>query len=59
MSHELQNKLEKQADLIEYLEDELQAATEALEEKIEFAASLELDLENAIDQLQKDVDEEF
>lgn len=52
MSYELRNKLEKQASRIELLEEELRSANQALEEKTEFAAGLEQDLENAIIQLQ-------
>lgn len=52
MSHELQSKLEKQADRIELLEEELRSANEALEEKSLFAANLERDLEHLIIQLQ-------
>lgn len=48
MSYELKSKIEKQQHTIELLERELEAANEALEERIEFAAALELDLENAI-----------
>lgn len=50
---ELQQKLEKQASHIALLEEELQVTNEALLEKSHFAASLELDLEHAIYQLQK------
>jgi len=57
MSYELRSKLEKQADRIELLEEELRAANEALEEKSELAAGLEQDLENAIMQLQGGSDE--
>jgi hypothetical protein len=53
MSYELRSKIEKQATRIELLEEELRCANEALEEKSEFAAGLEQDLENAIIQLQK------
>lgn len=53
MSYELHSKIEKQATKIELLEEELRSANEALEEKSEFAAGLEQDLENAIIQLQK------
>ncbi len=53
MTYELRSKLEKQADRIELLEEELRCANEALEEKSVFAAALEQDLENAIIQLQK------
>jgi len=53
MSYELRSKIEKQATRIELLEEELRCANEALEEKSEFAAGLEQDLENAIVQLQK------
>lgn len=53
MIYDLRDKLEKQADRIELLEEELRCANEALEEKSEFAAGLEQDLENAIFQLQK------
>jgi hypothetical protein len=53
MSHELRTKLEKQADRIELLEEELRSTNQALEEKTEFAAGLEQDLENAIIQLQR------
>lgn len=53
ITYELRNKLEKQADRIELLEEELRCANEALEEKSVFAAALEQDLENAIIQLQK------
>lgn len=52
MTYELRNKLDKQADRIELLEEELRCANQALEEKSEFAAGLEQDLENAIFQLQ-------
>jgi hypothetical protein len=53
MSYELRSKLEKQANIIELLEEELRCANQALAEKSEFAAGLEQDLENAIMQLQK------
>lgn len=53
MSYELRSKIEKQANKIELLEEELRCANEALEEKSEFAAGLEQDLENAIIQLQR------
>lgn len=53
MSYELRSKIEKQATRIELLEEELRSANEALEEKSEFAAGLEQDLENAIVQLQQ------
>jgi hypothetical protein len=53
MTYELRSKLEKQADRIELLEEELRCANQALEEKSEFAAGLEQDLENAIFQLQQ------
>lgn len=53
MSYELRSKLENQADIIELLEEELRCANQALEEKSEYAAGLEQDLENAIMQLQK------
>ena len=53
MSHELRNKLDKQDHVIELLEEELRATNLALEEKSEFAAALESDLENVIQQLQQ------
>ncbi len=53
MSYELRSKIEKQATRIELLEEELRSTNEALEEKSEFAAGLEQDLENAIIQLQQ------
>jgi len=53
MSHELIAKIEKQAYRIELLEEELRSANQALEERSEFAAGLERDLENAIIQLQR------
>lgn len=52
LDDELRSKLEKQADKIELLEQELNSTILALEEKSVFAAGLELDLENAILQLQ-------
>ncbi len=52
MQYELRNKLDKQASRIELLEEELRCTNQALEEKTEFAAGLEQDLENAIMQLQ-------
>jgi len=52
MQYELRNKLDKQASRIELLEEELRCTNQALEEKTEFAAGLEQDLENAIIQLQ-------
>lgn len=51
MQYELRNKLDKQASRIELLEEELRCTNQALEEKTEFAAGLEQDLENAIIQL--------
>ena len=53
MSNELHSKLEKQADRIELLEEELRSVHEALEEKTLFAANLERDLEHLIVQLQR------
>lgn len=53
MSNELRSKLEKQADRIELLEEELRSVHEALEEKALFAANLERDLEHLIMQLQR------
>lgn len=53
MTYELRSKLEKQADIIELLEEELRCANQALQEKSAFAAGLEQDLENAIMLLQK------
>ena len=53
MIYELRSKLEKQANRIELLEEELRCVNQALEEKSEFAAGLEQDLENAIFQLQQ------
>lgn len=53
MQHKLNGKLEKQADRIELLEEELRSANVALEETTELAAGLEQDLENAILQLQR------
>ena len=57
MSYELRSKLEKQADRIELLEEELRSANEALEEKSQFAACLEQDLENLIMQINTNVNE--
>ena len=59
MSYELHNKLEKQAYTIELLEEELRSTNQALEEKSQFAAGLERDLENAIYQLQKNFSSRF
>lgn len=53
MSYELHTKLEKQADRIELLEEELRSANEALAVTSKFAAGLQDDLENAIRQLQE------
>lgn len=53
LDDELRSKLEKQADKIELLEEELSSTILALEEKTVFAAGLELDLENAIIQLKE------
>ncbi len=53
MSYELRSKLEKQATRIELLEEELRSTNQALEEKSEFAAALEQDLEHAIIRLQE------
>lgn len=49
---ELCFKLEKQANRIELLEDELFSANQALEEKTRLAAALEQDLAHTIEQLQ-------
>lgn len=49
---ELYFKVEKQANRIELLEDELFSANQALEEKTRLAAALEQDLAHTIEQLQ-------
>lgn len=52
MLSELSNKLEKQAQQLELLEEELKSVQEALEERTLFAANLERDLEHLIVRLQ-------
>lgn len=50
---DLKLKIEKQAQQITLLEDELSVTSKALEEKVAFAHALEQDLEHAIYNLHK------